>query len=51
MRAALGECLLQCGEQGTVLLVNGRDAAVGAVVGGDLFEALIWDAAASGYVA
>ncbi len=51
VRAALGERLLQRGEQGTVLLVNGRDAAVGAVVGGDLFEALIRDAAASGYVA
>ena len=51
VRAALGERLLQCGEQGTVLLVNGRDAAVGAVVGGDLFEALIRDAATSGYVA
>ena len=51
VRAALGERLLQRGEQGTVLLVNRRDAAVGAVVGGDLFEALIRNTAAGGHVA
>ncbi len=51
MCGALGERLLQCGEQGAVLLVNRRDAAVGAVVGGDLFEALIRDTAVSGHVA
>ena len=51
MRAALGQRLLQGGKQGAVLPVNGRDASVGAVVGGDLFEALIRDTAAGGHVA
>ena len=50
-RAALGQRLLQRGEQSAVLLVNRRDTAVGAVVGGDLLEALVRDAAAGGHIA
>ena len=51
MRAALGERLLQRGKQGAVLLVNRRNTAVGAVVGGDLLEALVRNTAAGSHIA
>ncbi|OAX61583.1 hypothetical protein A5N15_05150 [Rothia kristinae] len=45
VRAALGQLPAQGRQQLPVLLVDGADPAVGAVVGGDLLQALIRDAA------